>query len=151
MARLVTPTTRTQHVVVYQIVPDLSRGGSTPSGLASAADRGPCGSCRRRWTSRADHLRILENVLHRRLPAGVKVWVYKSIASWMTKDSSHLDHTPTGGRQNRVTKPVSTHETAYARRVGSSPRLNCVDIVPLCEQLSNDPVSKTWLRGRWSG
>ena len=40
---------------------------------------------------RADHLRIVQNVLHRHLPDGVKVWVFGSRASWMTKDSSDLD------------------------------------------------------------
>ena len=40
---------------------------------------------------RADHLRIVQDVLHRLLPAGVKVWVFGSRASWMTKDSSDLD------------------------------------------------------------
>ena len=40
---------------------------------------------------RADHLRIVQDVLHRHLPAGVKVWVFGSRVSWMTKDSSDLD------------------------------------------------------------
>ena len=40
---------------------------------------------------RADHLRIVQGVLHRHLPAGVKVWVFGSRASWATKDSSDLD------------------------------------------------------------
>ena len=40
---------------------------------------------------RADHLRIVQAVLHRHLPAGVKVWVFGSRASWATKDSSDLD------------------------------------------------------------
>ena len=40
---------------------------------------------------RADHLRIVQDVLHRHLPAGVKVWVFGSRASWATKDSSDLD------------------------------------------------------------
>ena len=40
---------------------------------------------------RPDHLRIVREVLHRRLPARVKVWVFGSRASWTTKDSSDLD------------------------------------------------------------
>ena len=40
---------------------------------------------------RADHLRIVQDVLQRHLPAGVTVWVFGSRASWMTKDSSDLD------------------------------------------------------------
>ena len=40
---------------------------------------------------RPDHLRIVRDVLHRRLPTGVKVWVFGSRASWTTKDSSDLD------------------------------------------------------------
>ena len=40
---------------------------------------------------RADHLRIVQDVLHRHLQDGVKVWVFGSRASWMTKDSSDLD------------------------------------------------------------
>ena len=40
---------------------------------------------------RADHLRIVQDVLYRHLPAGVKVWVFGSRASWATKDSSDLD------------------------------------------------------------
>ena len=40
---------------------------------------------------RPDHLRIVREVLQRHLPAGVKVWVFGSRASWATKDSSDLD------------------------------------------------------------
>ncbi len=40
---------------------------------------------------RADHLRIVQDVLHRHLPGGVRVWVFGSRANWMTKDSSDLD------------------------------------------------------------
>ena len=40
---------------------------------------------------RADHLRIVQDVLRRHLPDGVKVWVFGSRATWMTKDSSDLD------------------------------------------------------------
>lgn len=40
---------------------------------------------------RPDHLRIVREVLHRHLPARVKVWVFGSRASWTTKDSSDLD------------------------------------------------------------
>ncbi len=40
---------------------------------------------------RADHLRIVEDVLRRHLPDGVKVWVFGSRATWATKDSSDLD------------------------------------------------------------
>ncbi len=40
---------------------------------------------------RADHLRIVHNVLARHLPDGVKVWVFGSRATWATKDSSDLD------------------------------------------------------------
>ena len=40
---------------------------------------------------RADHLRIVRDVLRRHLPNGVKVWVFGSRATWTTKDSSDLD------------------------------------------------------------
>ena len=40
---------------------------------------------------RADHLRIVQDVLARHLPDGVKVWVFGSRATWATKDSSDLD------------------------------------------------------------
>jgi len=40
---------------------------------------------------RTDHLRIVQDVLQRHLPAGVKVWVFGSRATWVTKDSSDLD------------------------------------------------------------
>lgn len=40
---------------------------------------------------RADHLRIVHDVLARRLPDGVRVWVFGSRATWATKDSSDLD------------------------------------------------------------
>ena len=40
---------------------------------------------------RADHLRIVHDVLARHLPNGVRVWVFGSRATWMTKDSSDLD------------------------------------------------------------
>ena len=40
---------------------------------------------------RADHLRIVRDVLRQHLPAGVKVWVFGSRATWKTKDSSDLD------------------------------------------------------------
>ena len=40
---------------------------------------------------RADHLRIVWDVLRRHLPDGVKVWVFGSRATWATKDSSDLD------------------------------------------------------------
>ena len=40
---------------------------------------------------RTDHLRTVQDVLQRHLPAGVTVWVFGSRASWATKDSSDLD------------------------------------------------------------
>ena len=40
---------------------------------------------------RSDDLRIVWDVLRRHLPADVRVWVFGSRASWMTKDSSDLD------------------------------------------------------------
>ena len=40
---------------------------------------------------RADHLRIVHDVLARHLPDGVTVWVFGSRATWATKDSSDLD------------------------------------------------------------
>ena len=40
---------------------------------------------------RADHLRIVHDVLARHLPDGVQVWVFGSRATWATKDSSDLD------------------------------------------------------------
>ncbi len=40
---------------------------------------------------RPDHLEIVQSILHEHLPAGVKVWVFGSRASWATKDSSDLD------------------------------------------------------------
>ena len=40
---------------------------------------------------RPDHLEIVQDILLRHLPAGVKVWVFGSRANWSTKDSSDLD------------------------------------------------------------
>ena len=40
---------------------------------------------------RPDHLAIVQGILLRHLPAGVKVWVFGSRANWTTKDSSDLD------------------------------------------------------------
>ncbi len=40
---------------------------------------------------RADHLEIVQDILRTHLPAGVKVWVFGSRATWTTKDSSDLD------------------------------------------------------------
>ena len=40
---------------------------------------------------RPSDLRIVRDVLRRHLPADVRVWVFGSRASWMTKDSSDLD------------------------------------------------------------
>ena len=40
---------------------------------------------------RPDHLAIVQGILFRHLPAGVKVWVFGSRANWTTKDSSDLD------------------------------------------------------------
>ena len=40
---------------------------------------------------RADHLRIVQTVLRRHLPDGVRIWVFGSRATWVTKDSSDLD------------------------------------------------------------
>ena len=40
---------------------------------------------------RADHLRIVRDVLRQHLPTGVQVWVFGSRATWATKDSSDLD------------------------------------------------------------
>ena len=47
------------------------------------------------WTSpvdiRPDHLEMVQDILRERLPAGFKVWVFGSRATWTTKDSSDLD------------------------------------------------------------
>ena len=47
------------------------------------------------WTSpvdiRPDHLEMVQDVLRAHLPAGFKVWVFGSRATWTTKDSSDLD------------------------------------------------------------
>ena len=48
---------------------------------------------------RADHLRIVHDVLARHLPDGVKVWVFGSRATWATKDSSDLDLALEGDRE----------------------------------------------------
>ena len=40
---------------------------------------------------RPDHLEIVQDILGKNLPAGVKVWVFGSRANWTTKDSSDLD------------------------------------------------------------
>lgn len=40
---------------------------------------------------RPDHLEIVQDILIKNLPAGVKVWVFGSRANWTTKDSSDLD------------------------------------------------------------
>ena len=38
-----------------------------------------------------DHLKVVEEILHKNLPLGVSVWVFGSRASWATSDSSDLD------------------------------------------------------------
>ena len=48
---------------------------------------------------RADHLRIVQDVLRRHLPDDVKVWVFGSRATWATKDSSDLDLAVEGDSQ----------------------------------------------------
>ena len=40
---------------------------------------------------RPDHLQIVQDILLKHLPAGVKIWVFGSRANWTTKDSSDLD------------------------------------------------------------
>ena len=40
---------------------------------------------------RPDHLEMVRDILRAHLPAGFKVWVFGSRASWTTKDSSDLD------------------------------------------------------------
>ena len=40
---------------------------------------------------RPDHLEIVQDILCKHLPVGVKVWVFGSRANWTTKDSSDLD------------------------------------------------------------
>ena len=38
-----------------------------------------------------DHLKVVEEILHKNLPSGVAVWVFGSRVSWATNDSSDLD------------------------------------------------------------
>ena len=38
-----------------------------------------------------DHLKVVEEILHKNLPSGVAVWVFGSKANWTTRDSSDLD------------------------------------------------------------
>ena len=38
-----------------------------------------------------NHLKIVHDILHRKLPSGVTTWVFGSRATWTTKDSSDLD------------------------------------------------------------
>lgn len=38
-----------------------------------------------------DHLKVVEEILHKNLPPGVAVWVFGSRVSWATSDSSDLD------------------------------------------------------------
>lgn len=40
---------------------------------------------------RPDHRKVVEDILNKHLPHGVKVWVFGSRAEWTTKDSSDLD------------------------------------------------------------
>ena len=61
---------------------------------------------------RPDHLRIVREVLHRRLPAGVKVWVFGSRAGWATKDSSDLD-LALDGETKIPRRSLSALETAF--------------------------------------
>lgn len=44
-----------------------------------------------------DHLKVVEEILHKNLPSGVVVWVFGSRASWATRDSSDLDLALKGG------------------------------------------------------
>ena len=61
---------------------------------------------------RADHLRIVHDVLARHLPDGVKVWVFGSRATWATKDSSDLDLALEGDAQVPA-RSVSALESAF--------------------------------------
>lgn len=38
-----------------------------------------------------EHLKVVEEILHKNLPSGVAVWVFGSRVSWTTSDSSDLD------------------------------------------------------------
>ncbi len=61
----------------------------------------------------ADHLRIVRDVLRRHLLDGVKVWVFGSRATWMTKDSSDLDlalEGDTGIAQRRLSELEAAFE-----------------------------------------
>ena len=61
---------------------------------------------------RADHLRIVQDVLARHLPDGVKVWVFGSRATWATKDSSDLD-LALEGKGEIPARSLSALETAF--------------------------------------
>ena len=61
---------------------------------------------------RADHLRIVQDVLHRHLPASVKVWVFGSRARWATKDSSDLD-LALDGETEILRRSLSALEAAF--------------------------------------
>ena len=61
---------------------------------------------------RADHLRIVRDVLRRHLPDGVKVWVFGSRATWATKDSSDLDLALEGDGEIPV-RSITALESAF--------------------------------------
>ena len=61
---------------------------------------------------RADHLRIVHDVLARHLPDGVRVWVFGSRATWTTKDSSDLDLALEGDKQVPA-RSLSALESAF--------------------------------------
>ena len=61
---------------------------------------------------RADHLRIVHDVLARHLPDGVRVWVFGSRATWATKDSSDLDLALEGDTQVPA-RSLSAMESAF--------------------------------------
>ena len=61
---------------------------------------------------RADHLRIVHDVLRRHLPDSVKVWVFGSRATWATKDSSDLDLALEGDGEIPV-RSITALESAF--------------------------------------
>ena len=61
---------------------------------------------------RADHLHIVQDLLRRHLPDGVKVWVFGSRATWATNDSSDLDLALEGDTQVPA-RSLSALESAF--------------------------------------
>ena len=87
----------------------ISSGRSDSSGISFSRGTSPLTTP---IDIRADHLRIVHDVLARHLPDSVRVWVFGSRATWATKDSSDLD-LALEGETEIPRRSLSALETAF--------------------------------------